>query len=146
MRQIDQMNDQDRDTLRLKGMLPEQRDTANQITLAEVNKLEKRVGARIWDGVLFNRDGISNPTLTILDNAIGREIHKVRQIQNEEYDKTLREPKQIDYKAHAQRLAEALKAVLHEYRGVDGAYDEDAPDQREEVIMAREALKDWSAQ
>lgn len=55
-----------------------------KLPLSEINKLEKRIGPRIWDGVFFNRDGITNPTLTILNNKIGREIREVLKLNDEQ--------------------------------------------------------------
>jgi hypothetical protein len=52
-----------------------------KIALSKVNKLEKRIGARIWDGVLYNRDGITNSTLTILSNKTGREIKALLELE-----------------------------------------------------------------
>lgn len=51
------------------------------IKLSEVNRLEKRIGARIWNGVVYNRDGITNPTLTILANDEGREILEILKLE-----------------------------------------------------------------
>jgi hypothetical protein len=56
----------------------------NTITLREVYRLEKRMGVRIWDAVLFNRDGITNPTVTILNNKAGRELRELRKLSDVE--------------------------------------------------------------
>ncbi len=58
------------------------RRTANDIPLSTVRKLEKRMGSRVWDGVFYNRDGITNPTLTILHNKVGREIRDILNLSN----------------------------------------------------------------
>lgn len=52
-------------------------ETMNTLKLSDANKLEKRVGAWIWDGLLFNRDGITDPELTILPNAAGGKIRSI---------------------------------------------------------------------
>ncbi len=56
----------------------------NKIHLSTINRLEKRIGKRIWDGVLFNRDSITDPLLTILANKAGREIREVLKLEEME--------------------------------------------------------------
>jgi hypothetical protein len=47
------------------------------ITLSEAKALEKRVGEWIWDGLLFERDGITNPKLKIIPNESGERIRRI---------------------------------------------------------------------
>jgi len=51
-----------------------------KITLQQAKQLEKRIGPRVWDGLLFNRDGITNPLLTVLPNNVGTEIRRILEI------------------------------------------------------------------
>jgi len=51
--------------------------TVMKIPLAKAKYLEKRIGVRVWDGLLFNRDSITNPMLTVLPNKAGTEIRKL---------------------------------------------------------------------
>jgi len=51
------------------------------IPLAKIKKLEKRMGPRIWDGVLFQRDSITNPMLAVLQNKVGREIVEILKLE-----------------------------------------------------------------
>lgn len=51
-------------------------NTLSTIPLNDARQLEKRLGVWIWDGLLFNRDGILNPQLTILPNESGTRIRR----------------------------------------------------------------------
>lgn len=48
-----------------------------KIPLSKARELERRIGIRVWDGLLFNRDGITNPMLTVLPNAAGSAIRQL---------------------------------------------------------------------
>lgn len=54
-----------------------------KIPLSKVKQLEKRMGVRVWDGVLFNRDSILNPKLTVLPNKVGTEIRNILKLKDE---------------------------------------------------------------
>jgi hypothetical protein len=47
------------------------------ITLDQANKLAKRVGDWIWDGLLYDRDSIINPELCVLPNLAGSRIRNI---------------------------------------------------------------------
>jgi hypothetical protein len=53
-----------------------------KITLSQAKQLEKRMGSRVWDGLLFNRDGITNPMLTVLPNSVGSEIGRILKVED----------------------------------------------------------------
>ena len=55
--------------------------SANRILHAKVSKLEKRLGKRVWDGVFFDRDCVSDPSMLILNNKIGKEIREVLRLE-----------------------------------------------------------------
>ena len=50
------------------------------ITLDQAKQLEKRMGERVWDGLLFSRDSITNPMLIVLPNSVGTEIRNLLKV------------------------------------------------------------------
>ncbi len=47
------------------------------VPLSVVNRLEKRMGVKIWDGILYENNGIIDPLLKILPTKAGRELREL---------------------------------------------------------------------
>lgn len=46
----------------------------NKIHITDAHLLQKRMGERMWDGLLYMGDSITNPILVILANKAGNEV------------------------------------------------------------------------
>jgi hypothetical protein len=52
-------------------------NSPNKIELRFANKLEREHGAWIWDGLLYEQNGIVNPMLQILPNRAGSRLRRI---------------------------------------------------------------------
>jgi hypothetical protein len=137
MRQIDQMTDQERDTLRLKGMLPEKQPAAQ----AQHSPLPWRLEVKNGTATIYDARGWVTP---IVDMELGWTDTSTGNYHDPDTDASFYQfiIKAVNAYPHAQRLAEALKE-LAQLCDNDGALIRPTIQQ---VELAREALAEWSAQ
>lgn len=80
------------------------------ISLDDANRLDKRLGAWIWDGLLFQRDSIVDPQLLILPNEAGTRLRRFLAEMAQENWRDDNVPGHRDAKRRFERVAERKAA------------------------------------